>query len=97
MKAKDSGENFKDTDNSVEWNTSRNPSGSAEDGFEVEEALEEMELEDEEDEGAVEEFSEVDDSCDCSALDEDSNELDSNWLEGSLLLTEAVDEISLWL
>ena len=85
MKANDSGENFKDTDSSVEWNTARNPSGRAGDGLEIDVAEEELEDEDDgawlDEEGTTEEISEADDPCDCSAMDEeveDSTELDSS-------------------
>ena len=85
MKANDSGENFKDTDSSVEWNTSRNPSGRTGDGLEIDVAEEELEDEDDgtwlDEEGTTEEISEADDSCDCSVMDEeveDSTELDSS-------------------
>ena len=66
----------------------------------------EEELEDEDDgawldeEGITEEISEADDPCDCSVMDEeveDSTELDSSRLEGSLRLVAAVDEVSLCL
>lgn len=72
--------------------------------MEIDVAEEELEEDDDgawlDEEGTTEENSEADDSCDCSVMDdevEDSTELDSSRLEGSLRLVAAVDEISLCL